>query len=34
MIICQQNLYHAQKLQKQVYNKDVKPQSYAFDKKV
>ena len=27
--ICQQNLYHTQKLQKQANNKRVKPQSYA-----
>ena len=29
MAVCQQNLYHAQKLQKQAHNKGVKPQSYA-----
>ena len=34
MTICQQNLYHAQKLQKQAYNKGVKPQSYALGNKV
>ena len=25
MIVCQENLYHIQKLQKQAYNKRVKP---------
>ena len=34
MIVCQKNLYHAQKLQKQAYNKGVKPQSYSSSKKV
>ena len=34
MIICQQNLYHAQKLQKQAHNKGVKHQSYAPGDKV
>ena len=29
MIVCQENFYHAQKLQKQTYNKNVKPKSYA-----
>ena len=29
MTICQKNLDHAQKLQKQTYNRGVKPQSYA-----
>ena len=28
--ICQQNLYHAQELQKQAHNKGVKPQSYTL----
>ena len=28
MIVCQQNLYHAQELQKQAHDKGVKPQSY------
>ena len=32
--ICQENLYNAQKLQKQVMNKGVKCKSYAFDNKV
>ena len=34
MIVCRENLYHAQKLQKQAHNKGVKPQSYAPGKKV
>ena len=34
MTVCQQNLYHAQKLQKQAHNKNVKPQNYASGKKV
>ena len=34
MAVCQQNLHHAQKLQKQAYNKEVKPQSYALGNKV
>ena len=34
MIICQENFYHAQKLQKQAYNKGVKPKSYAPSNKV
>ena len=34
MIVCQKNLYHAQKPQKRAYNKGVKPQSYAPGKKV
>ena len=34
IIICKQNLYHAQELQKQGHNKGVKPQSYTPDKKV
>ena len=34
MVICQQNFYHAQKLQKQAHNKKVKPQNYAPAKKV
>ena len=32
--ICQQNLLHAQELQKRAYNKGVKPRSYASGKKV
>ena len=34
MAAYQQNLYHAQKLQKQVYNKSIKCQSYVLDDKV
>ena len=34
MAVCQQNLHHAQELQKQVHNKGVKPWSYAPDDKV
>ena len=34
MIVCQKNLYHAQKLQKQAHDKRDKPQNYAPGKKV
>ena len=34
MAVCQQNFYHAHKLQKQAHNKGVKPQSYAPGDKV
>ena len=34
MIICQENLYYAQKLRKQVYDKGVKPRTYAPSNKV
>ena len=34
IIVCQKNLYHAQKLQKQGHNKGNKPKSYTFDEKV
>ena len=34
MTMCQQNLQHAQKLQKQVHNKGIKSQSYALGNKV
>ena len=34
MAACQQNLYHAQKLQKWAHNKSVQPQSYAPGNKV
>ena len=34
MDICQQNLLHAQKLQKRAYDKIVKPQSYVPGEKV
>ena len=30
----QKNFYHAQELQKQAHNKDVKPSSYTFSDKV
>ena len=32
--IYQQNLFHAQELQKRAHNKDVKPQSYALGEKI
>lgn len=32
MLICQQNLLHAQKPQKQTHDKKVKPKSYILDK--
>ena len=34
MNICQQNLLHAQELQKKVHDKGVKPQSYIPGEKV
>ena len=34
MIVCQQNLHHAQELQKRAHNKGVKPRSYAPGEKV
>ena len=34
MIVCRKNLHHAQKLQKQVYNKGVKPRPYVPSDKV
>ena len=34
MIICQENLYHVQELQKQAHDKGVKPQSYFSGEKV
>ena len=34
MIVCQENLDHAQKLYKQTYNKNVKPRIYASGDKV
>ena len=34
MTVCRENLYHAQKFQKQAYNKGVKPRSYALSNKV
>lgn len=33
-IVCQENLYRSQKLQKHVYNKAMKPKSYASGNKV
>ena len=32
--VCRQNLLHAHNLQKWVYDKRVKPQSYASDEKI
>ena len=34
MTVCRDNLHHAQELQKQAYNRGVKPRSYAFSDKV
>ena len=34
MAVCQQNLHHAQELQKRAHNKGVKPQSYTSSNKV
>ena len=34
MIVCRENLYYAQELQKQAHNKRVKSRSYAFGEKV
>ena len=34
MIVCQENLYHAQELQKRAHDKEVKPQRYASGEKV
>ena len=34
MAVCQQNLHHAQKLQKRAHNKSVKPRIYAPGNKV
>ena len=34
MAVCQQNLHHAQELQKRAHNKGVKPRSYALGNKV
>ena len=34
MIVCQENFYHAQKLQKRAYNKGVKSRSYVPGDKV
>ena len=32
--VCRENLHHAQKFQKQVYNKGVKPKSYTSSNKI
>ena len=34
MIVCRENLYHTQELQKRAHNKSVKPRSYAPGNKV
>ena len=34
MIVYQENLHHTQELQKQVYNKGVKPRSYTLGDKI
>ena len=34
MIVCTKNLHHAQEFQKQAYDKNVKPRSYASNDKV
>ena len=34
MTVCQENLHHAQKLQKRAHNKGVKPRSYASGDKI
>ena len=34
MIVCRENLHHAQELQKQAHNKGVKPWSYALGEKI
>ena len=34
MIVCRENLHHAQKLQKRAHNKSVKPRSYVSNDKV
>ena len=34
MIVCQKNLHHTQELSKRAYDKGVKPQSYAPEKKI
>ena len=33
-MVCWENLYHAQELQKQAHNKDVKPKNYASNDKI
>ena len=34
MIVCRENLYHTQELQKRAHDKAMKPRSYAFGDKV
>ena len=34
MVVCCENLYHAQEFQKQAYDKRFKPRSYTLSKKV
>ena len=34
IIVCRENLYHTQELQKRAYDKEVKPRSYALGKKI
>ena len=34
MVVCHENLYHAQELQKQAHDKGVKPRSYAPGKRI
>ena len=34
IIVCKKNLYHAQKFQKQAYNKGVKSKSYVLNNKI
>ena len=34
MIVCRENLHHAQEIQKQAHDKEVKSRSYAPGKKV
>ena len=34
MFVCQENLYHAQELQKRAHDKGVKPKSYAPGDKI
>ena len=34
MIVCQENLHHAQELQKRAHDKGIKPRSYASGDKV
>ena len=34
MIVCRKSFHYAQKLQKRIHNKGVKPRNYAFGNKV